>query len=59
MLQSIVFDKEYFTLRKAYAWLYKHRYEPLKDVHITPNSYRFRMTPPKKGKRYYSKYIDL
>jgi hypothetical protein len=58
MLQSIVFDKESFTLRRAKAWLHKHHLIPIKDVHHTVNSYRFRMSPPKRARRYYSKYVD-
>jgi hypothetical protein len=55
MLQSIVFDKDHWSLKSAKSWLKKHKYKVGLDE--KPNSYRFRQSPVKKNVRYYTKTI--
>lgn len=58
MLQSVIFDKNIWTLTEARHWLMKHKLRPIKSVHITANYYRFRMNEPVPNARYYTKEID-
>lgn len=51
VVQSILFNKLYFTKRKAIEWLEDNEFVPLK-IHETDKFYRFRMLEPKKGSRY-------
>lgn len=55
-LQSVVFNRNYFTLAEAKHWMRKHDF-PIYKVHTTPNTYRFRQEPPNRYRRYYSKEI--
>ena len=57
MLQSIIFDKQLYSLREAKHWLLMHHYKPIKPVHSTTNFYRFRMSEPNPRNRYYTKHI--
>ena len=45
-VQAIIFDKKFWTVKRAKQWLNDHNYEPLKPVDITKNFYRFRITWP-------------
>ncbi len=51
-LQSVVFQKDKWTIPAARKWLREHNIKPIKDVDETTNTYRFRTTDPKK-------YIDF
>lgn len=48
MLQSILFNKAYFTKQETLQWLIKHKYRPYK-IHEIENFYRFRMASLPKG----------
>ena len=39
-IQSIIFDRSFWTLQEAKAWLKKHNLKD--DVDVKPNTYRFR-----------------
>lgn len=60
MLQSILFNKNIWTLQTAKRWLFDHSYRPIKSVDITANFYRFRINSPpiSQNKRYYTKEMD-
>jgi len=45
-IQSIRFDKKYWTIEKAHHWLEKNHKHPIKAVHETANEYRFRTHVP-------------
>jgi hypothetical protein len=55
-IQSILFNKLYYTKREAINWINNHNFYPIK-FHETDNFYRFRMLAPKKGARYRVKKI--
>lgn len=57
-IQAILFDRNIWTLLSAESWLKKHELYPIKKVHITKNYYRYRMTEPKKNKKYTTVKID-
>ncbi len=45
-IQSIIFEKDMFTTKKANRWLKKNKISPIKKVHETKNYYRYRITEP-------------
>lgn len=51
-LQSVVFIKDFWTLRAARAWLRRHRLKT--DLDEKSGTWRFRQTNPKKYKRFRS-----
>ena len=50
-LQSIAFDKYIWTNNDVYDWLNYHGIIPMKQLHITKNYRRARITNPNKYKR--------
>lgn len=59
MIQSVLFDKQAYTVAQAKAWLKKHKMKYGK-VDETENKLRFRQHDPKKGARYATKkYGDI
>lgn len=46
-MQNIMFNKQFFTEKKAKAYMKKHDYKPIKDVDITKNYLRYRLKEPK------------
>lgn len=50
-IQSVLFDKRYFTFPKAKEYLITHGFNLIK-VHETEHFYRFRQFNPIKGKHY-------
>ena len=52
-IQSILIDKNYFTLEQANDWIKDKGFRPIKKVHETSNLYRFRITDPKLYSRFY------
>jgi hypothetical protein len=57
-LQTILFNRNMWTLREAKKWLSEHGKGSIKPVHKTKNEYRFRQAIPIKGAHYYSKEIS-
>lgn len=54
-VQSIIFDKNYWTVNNAKQWLKKHNYKIKfgnKKEHITKNFIRFRQKQPNPAYRY-------
>lgn len=49
MFQAILFDRSEHDTRSARSWLRRHRYQPIKRVHITPNWLRYRLADPADG----------
>ena len=59
-VQSVIFNKSKWTIRKAEGWLKKHNYKTSfygKDVDETANYYRYRQQAPSKYKKYRMKPI--
>lgn len=53
MIQSIIFDRNYWNITDAIKWLIKHKYKVAK-IDITKNYYRFRQNKPNNKKKYYT-----
>jgi hypothetical protein len=45
-IQSVLFNKYYFTENEAKKWLNKYHEYPIKDVHETKHYYRYRLREP-------------
>lgn len=46
-IQSVIFDKKSFPdSKERHAWMKKYKL-PIKQVHITPTQYRYRIAEPK------------
>lgn len=45
-IQSVLFDKNFYTTEDACKWLHKHKLKPIKKVHETENYYRYRLQEP-------------
>jgi hypothetical protein len=56
MIQSILFDRDYWTIPKAIHWLYHHGHV-VRKVDTTERFFRFRQATPKTGLRYITKKI--
>jgi hypothetical protein len=51
--QNIMFRKDLYTIRQAEKFMEDHGYKPIKDVDISENYYRYRLTRNwKKGVTY-------
>ena len=47
IVQAIVISKEYFTKRQAENWIKRHpEFKPIKKIHETIHTYRFRLKFP-------------
>jgi len=57
-VQSILFDKNYWSIRNIVDFLYDHNFHPIKNMHITGKYYRVRIRPPLKSKSYRTKKIE-
>jgi hypothetical protein len=55
-VQSVVFDKDNWTVKKAIKWLMKHGYDGL-DVDEKPNTLRFRQIEPSDRYHYITKSL--
>lgn len=49
-LQTLIFDKNNWTLRRSKEWLRKHNFKT--EVDEKENTYRFRQLNPIKGKKF-------
>jgi len=56
-IQAIIFSRKIWTTELAEEWLKKHKYHPIKAVHITKNYYRYRLKDPSKLSGYRIKEI--
>lgn len=45
LIQSVIFDKKYFTPSQAMAWLRENNYK-FSDIHTTERYHRFRQFEP-------------
>lgn len=52
VVQSVIFNKYYYTLPQMLEWLEKYNYLNVKRVDITKNYFRFRQSEPKKNRKY-------
>jgi len=52
-IQSVRFNKKYFTYNQACNWLKKYKIKPIKPVDETKNWYRFRIEEPDYKNYYY------
>lgn len=51
-IQAIMFDNNKFDTKTAREWLKKHKYYPIKPVHVTKKFFRYRLKRPRQGAKY-------
>lgn len=51
-IQSIIFDRKYWSSIEARKWISKHNLRPIKPAHLTKNKIRFRLEDPKLFNRF-------
>ena len=56
-IQAIIFQKKYYTTKKARTFLKKNKFTPIKRVHKTNEYLRYRLQNPSKFKRFITKSI--
>lgn len=56
-VQSILFDKNYWNIRKIADFLYQYNFNPIKKIHVTEKYFRVRIKKPLKNKSYRTKKI--
>ena len=56
-IQSIIFDKNIWSLTRAKHYLLYHNLHPIKEMHETDHYYRFRLEQPRTHARYITKQI--
>lgn len=54
-IQSILFDKYFFSVDDVYYWLKLHNIVPLKPIHEVSNFYRVRIKDPRNFYRFITK----
>ena len=56
-VQAVVFSAAHWSPALARAWLASHNYAPIKRVHRTASSLRYRLSEPVPGAAYYTKKL--
>lgn len=56
-VQSVLFDKKYYTTQDARKWLADHNFVRMKHVDITKNKLRYRIQDPSYFRRFRIKKI--
>lgn len=54
-LQSVIFQNEYYNAKTAMIYLKKHKLKPIKRVHKTKNTLRYRIKDPIQYKKFSSR----
>lgn len=58
MIQSVLFEREQWNIKNSKQWLKINGLVPMKGVHVTANTLRYRIMLPDPSKQYYSVHID-
>ena len=56
-VQALILSKEYFNKQQAERWVSRHKFKPIKKVHISPLTYRFRLKEPDESYDYRTKLL--
>lgn len=59
VVQNVSLRRDKFSKGEAIAWVRAHGYKPIKDVHVSPHFYMFRLVDPERlaGARF--RTVDL
>ena len=52
-IQAILFSRDIYDTNRARRWLFRHKFYPIKRVHITTNWLRYRIRPVDEDKYEY------
>lgn len=56
-VQAVVFDNTQWTVNSSKHWLKRNKFQTIKPVHKTENTYRFRIENPENFKRFITKKL--
>jgi hypothetical protein len=59
VVQNVSLRRSKFSKGEAIAWVRSHGYKPLKEVHVTPEFFQFRLVDPDRIKGARFRTIDL
>jgi hypothetical protein len=59
VVQNVSLRRSKFSKGEAIAWVRSHGYKPLKDVHVTPEFFQFRLVDPDRIKGARFRTVDL
>ena len=57
VIQALILSKEYFNKEQAERWVSRHKFKPVKKIHETPLTYRFRLKEPDESYDYRTKVL--
>jgi len=59
VVQNVSLRRSKFSKGEAMAWVRDHNYRPIKEVHVTPNFFQFRLVDPDRIKGARFRTVDL
>ena len=59
VVQNISLRRDKYSKAEAIAWIRKHGYKPIKEVHASPHFFMFRLVDPERLKGGRFRTIDL
>jgi len=59
VVQNVSLRRSKFSKGEAMAWVRDHGYKPLKEVHVTPNFFQFRLVDPDRIRGARFRTVDL
>jgi hypothetical protein len=59
VVQTVSLRRSKFSKGKAMAWVREHGYRPIKEVHVTPEFFRFRLVDPERIRGARFRTVDL
>ena len=59
VVQNISLRRDRFSKGEAIDWIRKHHYHPIKEVHVSPHFFQFRLVDPDRIKGARFRTIDL
>jgi hypothetical protein len=59
VVQNVSLRRSKFSKGEAMAWVRDHNYRPIKEVHVTPNFFQFRLVDPDRIRGARFRTVDL
>ena len=56
-VQAVLFSRDLYDTNRARRWLFRHKFSPIKRVHITTNWLRYRIREPEDKYEYRLKVL--
>jgi hypothetical protein len=59
VIQNVSLRRDRFSKGEAIAWVREHGYRPIKDVHVSPEFFQFRLVDPERLRGARFRTVDL